>query len=85
MLLVAIGLFVAPNPVTGQQPSGDELRRVEPARPLHGSKGSHEVDVAASRADAHAQANGQQSTDVDEQEHQHQHAEDRRRRQPQRE
>jgi hypothetical protein len=65
ILFAAIGLFVAPNPVPGQQPSGDELRRVEPVRPLHGSKGSHEVDVAASRADAHAKANGQQSTDVD--------------------
>jgi hypothetical protein len=65
ILLAAIGLFVAPGPVPGQQPNGEQLRRVEPVRPLHGTKGSNEVDIAASRADAHAKATGRQNTDVD--------------------
>lgn len=68
ILLAAIGLVMAPSLAAAQQPNGDgraDLRRVEPVRPLQGSKGSNELDFAAARADAHAKANARQNTDVD--------------------
>jgi hypothetical protein len=65
MLLAAVALLLAASPAPAQQPGGDELRRVEPARPLHSAKGTTDVDLAAARADAHAKASGQQKTDVD--------------------
>ena len=67
--LAAIGLAVAPGLAAAQQPNGigarSDLKPVDSVRPLHGSRGSKEIDFAAARADAHAKANARQSTDVD--------------------
>ena len=67
--LVAIGVAVAPGLASAQQPNGiggrSELKPVDSVRPLHGSRGSQEIDFAAARADAHAKAHARQNTDVD--------------------
>lgn len=65
-LITATVLILAVSPVPAQQPKGDELRRVEPARPLQATRGTTtDIDFAAARADAGAKASGQQKTDVD--------------------
>jgi hypothetical protein len=64
-LITATVLILAPSPAPAQQLTGDEVRRIEPARPLHATKGTTDIDFAATRADAHAKASGQQKTDVD--------------------
>jgi hypothetical protein len=67
--LAALGLAVAPGLASAQQPNGiggrSELKPVDSVRPLHGSRGSQEIDFAAARADAHAKAHARQNTDVD--------------------
>jgi hypothetical protein len=67
VLVVAIGLVMAPSPATAQDPNPDgrlsELKRVDPSR--HGGKASNDVDFAAARADAHAKANNRQDADID--------------------
>jgi hypothetical protein len=67
--LVAIGVAVAPGLASAQQPNGiggrSELKPADSVRPLHGSRGSQEIDFAAARADAHAKAHARQNTDVD--------------------
>ena len=65
--VAAIGLAVAPGLASAQQPNGivREAKPVDSVRPLHGVRGSKEIDFAAARADAHAKANARQSTDVD--------------------
>jgi hypothetical protein len=65
--LAAISLAVAPGLASAQQPNGighSDLKPVDSVRPLHGSRGSKEIDFAAARADAHAKAHARQSTDV---------------------
>lgn len=67
--LAALGLAVAPGLASAQQPNGigsrSETTRVDAVRPLHGSRGSKEIDFAAARADAHAKTQARQNTDVD--------------------
>lgn len=65
ILLATVALMTLPTLATAQDLDGAALRKVEPARPLHGTKGSNEVDFAAARADAHAKAGSKQNTDLD--------------------